>query len=233
MKILVAEDDLDWGVSIHRSLSREKYIVDWVQDGLTAWNHLDSQYPQYTLAILGWMLPGLTGLELCKRLRSQQNSLPLLILTDKERWEDGVLGLDAGADDYLSKPFRQEELLARLRALRRRSPQFQPLKLQVNSLILDCNNRMISRQFDTGESPTIQLSKKEFQLLEYLIKHPKLAVTHDQLLSYLYEIDEERTSNVIPAQIRRLRRKLLVLGYENVIQTVPGGGYRLNPSYTA
>lgn len=232
MKVLLVEDEIDLGTALQRTLQQEKYIVDWVQDGADAWNYLDYQQAQYTLAIFDWMLPGLTGPELCKRLRERQNSLPILMLTARDRWEDKVMGLDAGADDYLIKPFRMEELLARLRALWRRSPQFQPTQIQVGSLTLDCHNRTLCWQPLQQDSQTVRLSKKEFQLMEYFMKHPHHAATRDQILSYLYEVDTERISNVVAAQVRLLRRRLSELGCEDVIQTVPGGGYRLNPAYT-
>lgn len=231
MKVLLVEDELDLGVAIQRTLSQEKYIVDWVQDGTAALNYLENQLAQYTLAIFDWMLPGLTGLELCKRLRKQHNSLPVLILTARDRWEDRVMGLDAGADDYLVKPFRMEELLARLRALRRRSPHFQPQQIQVGNLLLDCDNRVVYWRTEPDQCRSIRLSKKEFQLLEYIMKHPRQAVTRDQILNYLYEVDTERISNVVAAQVRLLRRRLAELGCDDAIQTVPGGGYRLNLSY--
>lgn len=228
MKVLLVEDESDLGMAILRTLNQEKYIVDWVQDGTQAWNYLNSEHHHYTLAILDWMLPGLTGIELCERLRQQQNSLPVLMLTARDRWEDKVSGLDAGADDYLVKPFRMEELLARLRALWRRSPQYQPLQLQAGSLTLDCNNRVIYWQAPQGETRSIRLAKKEFQLMEYLMKHPRQAVSRDQILSYLYEVDTERISNVVAAQIRLLRRRLAEIGCDDAIETVAGGGYRLN-----
>jgi DNA-binding response OmpR family regulator len=123
MRILLVEDEIDLGNAIQRSLKQEKYVVDWVQDGREAWNYLDQKPTGYGVAILDWMLPHLSGLELCKRLRRDKNPLPVLILTAKDRIEDRVEGLDAGADDYLVKPFGMLELLARLRALQRRSPQ--------------------------------------------------------------------------------------------------------------
>lgn len=233
MKVLLVEDESDLGSAIQRTLKQEKYIVDWVQDGTEAWEYLDRQEVQYTLAIIDWMLPGLSGVELCQRLRSRQSALPVLMLTARDRWEDKVIGLDAGADDYLVKPFRMEELLARLRALLRRSPQFQPSQIQVGDLNLNCSDRTITWQTPKNDSRTIRLSKKEFQLMEYFMRHPRQAATRDQILSYLYEVDAERISNIVAAQVRLLRRRLLELGCEEVIQTVPGGGYRLNPAYAS
>jgi DNA-binding response OmpR family regulator len=124
MKILLVEDEPDLGASIQRKLHQEKYIVDWVRDGDEAWCCLDNNWTEYTLAIFDWLLPGMSGIELCKRLRLRSNSLPVLILTAKDSMNDKVIGLDAGADDYLTKPFGMAELLARLRALQRRSPNF-------------------------------------------------------------------------------------------------------------
>lgn len=121
MRILLVEDEPDLGAAIKGILNQEKYVVDWVLDGNEAWEYLEG-WTQYTLAIFDWLLPGLSGLELCKRLRQKKNPLPVLILTAKDRLQDQVDGLDSGADDYLVKPFRIPELLARLRALQRRSP---------------------------------------------------------------------------------------------------------------
>ncbi|CAN1213004.1 Response regulator transcription factor [Tumidithrix helvetica PCC 7403] len=130
MRILLVEDEIDLGKAIQRSLKQEKYIVDWVQDGIEAWNYLSGKETNYSVAILAWMLPHLSGLEVCKRLREHKNPLPVLMLTARDRIEDRVAGLDAGADDYLVKPFGMAELLARLRALQRRSAQI------VNNFIL-------------------------------------------------------------------------------------------------
>lgn len=144
MKILLVEDEPDLGVAIQQSLSRDKYIVDWVQDGNIAWEHLAQQQVQYTLAIFDWLLPGWSGIELCQKLRAAGNPLPVLMLTAKDSMEDKVIGLDAGADDYLVKPFGMAELRARLRALQRRSPQLQPRQLQVGQLTLDYNTASVA-----------------------------------------------------------------------------------------
>ena len=112
MRILLVEDEPDLGAALKRSLKREKYIVDWVTDGTEAWQFLESSWTKYTLAIFDWLLPGLSGIELCQRLRAKQNPLPVLMLTARDRMEDRVMGLDAGADDYLIKPFGMAELLA-------------------------------------------------------------------------------------------------------------------------
>jgi DNA-binding response OmpR family regulator len=146
MKVPVIEDEIDIGTAIQRTLKQERYIVDWVQDGRDAWDYLDDQWAEYTLAIIDWMLPGLSGIEGCRRLRQRQHSLPILLLTAKDRLEDKMVGLEAGADDYLTKPFAMEELLARLRALQRRSPKMQPQQLHVGSFLLDYGARTVSWQ---------------------------------------------------------------------------------------
>ena len=228
MRVLLVEDEIDLGMAIQRSLKQEKYIVDWVQDGKEAWDYLDRQPTQYTVAILDWMLPQLSGLELCKRLRKNQNPLPVIILTAKDRIEDRVQGLDAGADDYLVKPFGMLELLARLRALQRRSPQIQATQLKVANLVLDYNTSTIAAPDINEKYQSIQLTAKEFQLLEYFMQHPHQILTRAQILSRLWEMQAEPESNVVAAQIRLLRRRLAEYGQEKLIETVYGLGYRFN-----
>ncbi|NMF61659.1 two-component system response regulator RppA [Brasilonema octagenarum] len=230
MKVLLVEDEPDLGASIQRKLSKEKYIVDWILDGTEAWICLENQWTQYTLAIFDWLLPGISGLELCKRLRLRGNPLPVLMLTAKDSMADKVAGLDAGADDYLVKPFGMAELLARLRALQRRSPQFQPQQLQVGSLILDYGSGTACYQQPNGDSQVISLTKKEFHLLEYFMKRPNQILSREQILSHLYTLNAERVSNVVAAQIRLLRRKLSEHGCDGFIETVPSMGYRFNSS---
>lgn len=231
MKVLLVEDELVLGGAIKRTLNQEKYIVDWVLDGTQAWNYLENQKTPYTLAIFDWLLPGISGLELLRKLRTRNSNLPVLMLTAKDRLENKVAGLDAGADDYLVKPFGMEELLARLRALQRRSPQFQPQQLQVGRFVLDYGTCTVCLQHANGNKQVIPLTRKEFQVMEYFLKHPNQYVTRSQLLDYLYETNAERISNVVAAQIRLVRRKLSEFGCEGLIETVPGMGYRFNLDY--
>ncbi|MBD2084224.1 response regulator transcription factor [Trichocoleus sp. ST-U3] len=228
MRVLLVEDEPDLGAAIKRTLSQEAYVVDWVLDGTQAWEFLETQWTQYTLAIFDWLLPGLSGIELCQRLRGKNNPLPVLMLTAKDRMEDKVAGLDAGADDYLVKPFGMAELLARLRALQRRSPQLHPQHLQVGNLTLDYGTHTVWYQNTLDDKQIIPLTSKEFQLLEYLMKHPNQIITRDQLLTQLWEFSAEPMSNVVAAQMRLLRRKLAVFGCDRFIETVYGIGYRLN-----
>jgi DNA-binding response OmpR family regulator len=156
--------------------------------------------------------------------------LPVLILTAKDQIEDKVEGLDAGADDYLVKPFGMAELLARLRSLQRRSPQLQPQQLTIDRFTLDYNSRTISYQNQISDAQVIPLTTKEFQLLEYFMKHPHQIVTSDQIRNQLWEVSSEPISNVVAAQMRLLRRKLTEFNCDNLIETVHGVGYRFNPT---
>jgi DNA-binding response OmpR family regulator len=171
------------------------------------------------------MLPKLSGLELCKRLRAQKNQLPIMLLTARDSMNDRVTGLDAGADDYLVKPFGMEELLARVRALQRRLPNFQPPQLQVGSLILDYSNFSVVNLEAENSSPII-LTAKEFQLLEYFMQHPQQILTHQQIRARLWDFESDTVSNVVAAQVRLLRRKLSECGFSKAIETIRGFGYR-------
>jgi DNA-binding response OmpR family regulator len=228
MKIILIEDEPDLGAIIQTSLSHHQYVVDWAQDGQAGWEYLTTNPAIYSLAIIDWMLPKMSGLEICQRLRAEKYTLPILMLTARDRMEDKITGLDAGADDYLVKPFGMEELLARLRALQRRAPTFQPEQLQVGQLRLDYGNNAVCINNSGGQEQSISLTAKEFQLLEYLMQHPDWTLTHDQIRNRIWALDTESASNVVAAQIRLLRKKLAEFGRENTIETIRGFGYRLN-----
>jgi DNA-binding response OmpR family regulator len=230
MKILLIEDEPDLGAIIQTSLSHHQYVVDWAQDGQAGWEYLTSDADKsiYSLVIIDWMLPKISGIEICQRLRAEKYTLPILMLTARDRMEDKITGLDAGADDYLVKPFGMEELLARLRALHRRAPTFQPEQLQVGQLRLDYGNNAVFITNLARQEQSVSLTAKEFQLLEYLMQHPDLTLTHDQIRNRIWALDSESASNVVAAQIRLLRKKLAEFGYESSIETIRGFGYRLN-----
>ncbi|MGI0483828.1 two-component system response regulator RppA [Pantanalinema rosaneae CENA516] len=231
MKVLLVEDELDLGTAIKWALKQEKYVVDWTQDGNEGWAYLENRWMQYTIAIIDWLLPGVTGIELCHRLRQQNYSLPVLMLTAKDRTKDKVAGLDAGADDYLIKPFEMEELLARLRALQRRSPSLPTQQLQLGSILLNYTNRAVYYEDSEKNLQLIKLTKKEFQLLEYFMNHPRQIVAGEQLLYQIWEADTEVASNVVAAQMKLLRRKLAEHGCQDLIETIPSMGYRIHPKY--
>jgi two-component system Ni(II)/redox-responsive regulator NrsR len=227
MRILLVEDEVDLGLAIKQVLIGEKYVVDWVPDGIQAWHCLESQWTDYTVAIVDWLLPEISGLELCKKLRLRQNPLPVLMLTALGQPENRVAGLDAGADDYLVKPFVMEELLARLRALQRRSPQLQPQILTVGAFALDYANNALSFGH-THALQTIPLTVKEFQILAYLMQNPNRIISGSKIRHQLWDLEEEPISNVVAAQMRLLRRKFASYGCDCPIETIPGQGYRFN-----
>jgi two-component system, OmpR family, manganese sensing response regulator len=220
MRILLVDDEIELTEPLSRILKREGYQVDVAHDG-AAGSLLASQN-QYELMILDWMLPHRTGLEICQEMRSLGNATPVLFLTAKDTLDDRVEGLDAGADDYLIKPFELRELLARVRALLRRPAL--PLSsalLQINDLKLDLENQLAYRQ-----ERAIELSDKESQLLAYFMQHPNQVLTHEQIYQHLWKEDEQPSSNALAAQIRLLRRKIEVEPELPLIHTVYGKGYR-------
>ncbi|HAG82589.1 MAG TPA: DNA-binding response regulator [Cyanobacteria bacterium UBA12227] len=229
MRILLVEDEADLGLAIKQVLVSEKYVVDWVVNGSQAWDCLESQWTDYTVAIVDWLLPEMSGLELCQRLRLHKNPLPVLMLTALGQPENLVAGLDAGADDYLVKPFVMEELLARLRALQRRSPNLQPQSLTAGAFTLDyANNALCNRLAQLPQ--TIPLTVKEFQILAYLMQNPDRIISGSKIRHQLWDLEEEPISNVVAAQMRLLRRKLASYGCNCPIETIPGQGYRFNTS---
>jgi OmpR-family two-component system manganese-sensing response regulator len=224
MRILLVDDEAELADPLSRVLTREGYDVEVAYDGATG-GKLAAQ-SRYDLLILDWMLPQETGLEICQKLRSQGDTTPVLFLTAKDTLDDRVQGLDAGADDYLIKPFELRELLARVRALLRRpitpEPTTAPSRLRVEDLELDRENQLAYRQ-----GRAIDLSEKESQLLEYLMRHPGQLLTHQQIHEYLWGDTEHKPgSNVLAAQIRLLRRKIEAENETPLIHTVYGRGYR-------
>jgi DNA-binding response OmpR family regulator len=230
VRLLLLEDEADLGAAIVKALTAQAYVVDWVQSGATAWDLLDRDARSdaaYRLCILDWLVPELSGVDLCRRLRDRGIMLPILMLTARDAEADRVVGLDAGADDYLVKPFGMAELLARLRALQRRSPDWQPPRLQVETLGLD------RQTYEAiGSAGRVELNSKEFQLLELFLRHPGQVLTRDRIFDGLWSIDETPGSNVVSVQIRRLRRKLASIGEGDAIATVYGVGYRLQNAAT-
>lgn len=223
MRILLVDDEAELTSPLKRVLTREGYQVDVADDGILgqqlACNHT------YDLLILDWMLPHKSGLEICQTLRSRASQTPILFLTAKDTLDDRVQGLDAGADDYIVKPFELRELLARVRALLRRyqsleSPSISE-RLQVEDLTLEVNNQLAYR----GER-TIDLSEKETQLLAYFMQHPGQVLTHQQIHHSLWGNQQQPSSNVLAAQVRLLRRKIESQGESPLIHTVYGKGYR-------
>ncbi len=228
MRILLLDDEPEMIDPLSRVLRREGYDVDIAYDGGQGQQLVQAN--PYDLLILDWMLPQSSGLEICQRLRAQGNSTPVLFLTAKDTLDDRVQGLDAGADDYLIKPFELRELLARVRALLRRplppTPPSPPTLLTVENLTLDTINQRAQRG-----TRGFELSEKEAQLLAYLMQNPDQLLTHEQIHQWLWgNSNEQPTSNALAAQIRLLRRKIEAEGDAPLIHTVYGRGYRFGVS---
>jgi OmpR-family two-component system manganese-sensing response regulator len=222
MKILLVDDELELTDPLSRILQREGYKVDIAHNGAQGVEFALNN--DYDLLILDWMLPHKSGLDLCRELRKKSIATPVLFLTAKDTIDDRVLGLDAGADDYLVKPFELRELLARVRALLRRVSSEEAVnkaRLKVAGIELDLENQMAYR---SGRA--IELSEKEIQLLEYLMKNPDRLLTHDEIYNYLWQDSEKPSSNVLAALIRLLRRKIELNDEASLIHTVYGKGYR-------
>lgn len=221
MRILLVEDDIEQLEPIRTGLSQVGHIVDGVETGDTAqWLMTENEYD---LLILDWMLPGVSGLKLCSLYRQIGKTSPVLMLTAKDATADKVMGLDSGADDYLVKPVDLLELLARVRALGRRSPLWQGDILSLADLQLDLTKLMVKRA-----ETEVQLSVRESQLLEYFLRHPNQVLSRAQIEQSLWEWDNPPESNAVSTLVRRLRQRLKVLEAANWVETVYGLGYRIN-----
>jgi len=218
--ILVVEDEVKLARFIELELSYEGYQVSLAHDGFTGLTTARDAKPD--LIILDWMLPGLSGLEVCRRLRTTGDKVPVVLLTAKDEVSDRVSGLDAGADDYVVKPFSIEELLARVRAHLRRVQETDPETLQFEDLILNRQTREVYR----GDR-AIELTAKEFDLLDYLMAHPRQVISRDRILEQVWGYDFMGDSNIIEVYIRYLRLKLEANQEKRLIQTVRGVGYVL------
>ena len=220
MRVLVVEDDLEMAMLVRRGLTEDGVLVDVAPDGDEAlWR---AGATDYDAIVLDVMLPGEDGFEVCRRLRAAGVWSPVLMLTARAAVEDRVTGLDAGADDYLTKPFSFAELLARLRALARRVPQERPAVLEVGDLRLDPATRTVWR----GETE-VALSTKELALLEVFMRRPGQVLTRLDLLEHAWDDAYENRSNVVDVYVRYLREKVDRPFGRRSIETVRGAGYRL------
>jgi DNA-binding response OmpR family regulator len=220
MRVLVVEDDRRLSAVVKRGLAEEGYSVDAMYDGE------DGQYAiettPYDLVVLDIMLPKKDGLAVCRELRAGKSAVPILMLTARDSVEDRVTGLDAGADDYLVKPFAFSELLARVRALLRREAALKTPKLEVRDLVLDT----LTRELWKGERK-IELTAKEYSILEYFMRNPNVVITRTMLEEKAWDFEFDSMSNIIDVYIRRLRSKIDEPSGDSIIQTLRGAGYRL------
>jgi two-component system response regulator PhoP len=220
MRILLIEDDLRLQETLSTHLRAEGYAVDVSTNGIEGL-YLGEEFP-VDLAIIDLGLPELPGLEVIRKLRSRGRDFPILVLTARSEWQDKVAGLEAGADDYVTKPFHIEELTARINALMRRAGGHAKPLVNFGPFTIDLTGQ---RVFRDGEE--IELTTYEYKVLNYLVMHPDEVVTKTDLSEHIYEEDADRDSNVIEVFIGRLRRKLDPGGELNMIETLRGRGYRL------
>ncbi len=227
MRVLVIEDDQRLARLIARVLTEEHYTVDVAHDGDMGLELALSGVP--TVAIVDWMLPGRDGPAICRAVRAAHLPVALLLLTARGQVEDRVSGLDSGADDYLTKPFAFEELLARVRALNRRftlASGSDPGEIRTGELVLDLRAHSARR----GDQ-TLDLTATEWNLLECLLRHPGQTLTRQQILDYVWAYDSDVQLSLVDVYISYLRRKLNVPGRLDPIQTVRGVGYRLETAH--
>lgn len=220
-KILLVEDELDLADQIKDWLAREHYLVETIANGELAYHQL--RVSKFDVIILDWQLPGLSGIEICKKYRNGGGKSPVLMLTARSAVDDREAGLDAGADDYLCKPFHMKELSARVRALlRRASGATGENVLHLRDIALDPSARRVSKG-----GHDVKLEPKEFDLLEFLIRNKNVVFSADALLDRVWESDTGISPDSIRTYIKALRKKLDNAGESSIITTVHGLGYRL------
>ncbi|HEY9627866.1 MAG TPA: response regulator transcription factor [Coleofasciculaceae cyanobacterium] len=222
MRILLVEDDLEQLEPLRTVLAKSGHVVDGVEDGAIAQHLIHTK--EYDLLILDWLLPHVNGISLCQQYRQAGKAAPVLMLTAKDAIADKVTGLDVGADDYLVKPVNALELLARVRALGRRSPLWQGDILMLDDLHLHLTTLTLERQ--GSKTP---LSGREFHLMDYLMRHPKQVLNRDQIEQALWEWDTMPESKAVATLVHRVRQRLQTVGAEDWLRTVYGMGYCLAP----
>ncbi|HQI26410.1 MAG TPA: response regulator transcription factor [Candidatus Paceibacterota bacterium] len=223
MKILIVEDEERLAKLIKKALEKEGFAVDYVTDGEAAETRIEICHKDYDLVILDLMLPKKDGLEVCRSIRAKKINIPILVLTAKFDVDDKVKTLDAGADDYLVKPFSLEELVSRIRALLRRPPQTIPTVLKTQDLTLNNATRKVTRG-----NKEIKLTVKEFAILEYLMRNPNQVISRSQILDHLWGSDFDSFSNVIDVHVKNLRKKISNGSRRRIIETIRGIGYRIS-----
>jgi len=220
MRILLVDDEVKFSTVLRGGLEEHGYAVDLAHDGEDGYHlaHLES----YDLVILDVMLPGMDGMQVCRRLRAERRNMPILMLTARDAVDDRVAGLDCGADDYLVKPFAFQELLARSRALLRREGAARDPVLRVSDLELDTVSHAVRR----GQRG-IDLTSKEYAILEYFVRNPNRVLTRAQIAEHVWDYDFVAMSNVVDVYVGNLRRKLADDAEPRLLHTIRGSGYQL------
>lgn len=220
MRLLLIEDETRLADYIHRGLAEEAFTVDIATDGGTGLER--ARATQYDLVVLDLMLPDMDGMRVCRDIRAAENSVPILVLSARGLVGDRVSALNAGADDYLTKPFEFAELTARIRALLRRRHPTGLLQLQVGNLTLDPVSRMVRRG-----TRHIDLTQKEYALLEYLLRHSGQVVTRTMIAEHVWNLTWDRLTNVIDVYVNHLRKKIEGPGEPRLIHAARGAGYMI------
>ncbi len=218
VRILVIEDERKLANAVKRALELQKYAVDVAYDGTTGYDLAVGE--EIDLIIIDLMLPGIDGIELCKKIRGNDIQVPILILTAKGQLEDKILGLDVGADDYMVKPFSFEELFARIRALIRRPHYMNANILKIKDLTLNTVTYKVKR-----DGKILPLSTKEFAILEYLLRNKNRVISREQLITHVWNYDATVLPNVVEVHIKHLRDKVDAPFSTHIINTVRGKGY--------
>jgi len=218
MRVLVVEDEPTIATQLSEALRAAGYAVDVVGNGVDAHFHGDEEHQPFDAVVLDLGLPQMDGLTVLKKWRAAGRTMPVLILTARDNWHEKVTGIDAGADDYLTKPFHMEELLARLRALIRRAGGHASAELVCGDVVLDTRHSRV-----TVDGRALTLTSHEYRVLDFLMHHPGRVVSRSDLIEHIYAQDFDRDSNTVEVFIARLRKKLP----EGTIETVRGLGYRL------
>ncbi len=221
MRVLIVEDDQEVAAALKQTLESQAYSVDTVADGEAALSRAESI--AYDLVLLDYVLPNMDGTVVCAKLREAGYKAPILMLTVKQETGDKVNALDTGVDDYLTKPFSTEELLARIRALLRRQPDVVQRALTVGDLTMDTVKQTVTR----GKQD-IYLTRKEYALLEYLMHHPGAVCSREDLLEHVWDMTVDAQTNSLEMHIMTLRKKVDLSGRRKLLHTVPGRGYRLS-----
>ncbi|HEY9792252.1 MAG TPA: response regulator transcription factor [Candidatus Obscuribacterales bacterium] len=219
-KILIVEDEIDLSEPVRAYLEGEHHLVEVVGDGNEAMERL--RFYKYDVIILDWMLPGTSGLEVCKSFRASGGTTPVLMLTSRKQWQDKVAGLDSGADDYLTKPFEVQEISARIRALLRRPQSLNANVLTARNVVLEPGSFKVTR-----DEQDVALLPKEFALLEFFMRHPGQVFSAEALLDRVWSSESEASPETIRTYIKRLRQKIDTEGQPSLISTVHGVGYKL------
>lgn len=220
MRILIAEDELTIARALKVMLEKNKYAVDMVHNGLDALEYILAV--RYDALVLDIMMPGMDGIQVLRAARSRDIATPALFLTAKAEIDDRVAGLDAGADDYLSKPFAAPEFLARVRALVRRSDSYAAPILRLGNLMLDCGQYTLASPMGT-----LRLNNKEYQLMELFMRHPRQVFSCEHLMEKIWGLDAEAEIDVVWTYIGFLRKKLKQLEATAELRTIRGAGYAL------